>query len=75
MKNNLKLNGTIKIEGINNETWVIEQDDNNRFYITSSNGYNQYEGNGHSSLVSAITHVNKMIASYYEDRCLEKPIL
>jgi hypothetical protein len=52
------------------DIYYIEQDDNGRFYITSENGYNGYEGDGHSSLVSAINHVNKMIKNYFLDRCL-----
>lgn len=73
MKNNLKLNGEIVIEGVNNEIWTINQDANNKFYILSSNGYNGYEGSGHNSLITAISRVNKLIASYYEDRCIDKP--
>ena len=53
------------------DVYYIEQsDDNGRFYITSFRGYNGYEGAGYSSLVQAITHVNKMIKNYFVDRCL-----
>ena len=53
------------------DIYYIEQsDDNGRFYITSEKGYNGYEGDGHSSLVQAITHVNKMIKNCFLDRCL-----
>jgi len=74
MKNEIKLNGNVMIKGIEGEIWVIKQDEtNNRFYITSSKGYNGYEGKGHSSLSQSLKHVDEMIKNYYIDRCLEEP--
>lgn len=68
-----KLTGTFRITNeANSEVWSIDQDDNGRFYITSSNGYNGYEGNGYSSLTAAIKHVNTQIKNYYHDRCIEE---
>jgi len=56
------------------DIYFIEQDEtNNRFYVTSDNGYNGFEGEGFSSLVSAIHNVNKMIKNYFNDRCEENP--
>lgn len=56
------------------DIYFIEQDEtNNRFYITSDNGYNGYEGEGDLSLVSAINKVNKMIKNYFYDRGEENP--
>lgn len=56
-------NSRIKItEPSISDTYFIEQDETNgRFYITSDNGYNGFEGEGYTSLVSAINNVNKMI--------------
>jgi hypothetical protein len=71
MATKIQLVGDIRITGVNNEIFIIEQSDLDRFYITSTNGYNGYEGSGFKSLVSAINHVNKMIANYYHDRCIE----
>jgi len=59
----LILNGTILIGGKGDEMWAIDQDDTNKkFYITSSKGYNGYEGKGDYSLLTAVRHVHKLIA-------------
>ncbi len=64
----------IKIsEALIDDVYYIEQDANNRFYITSSNGYNGYEGKGHKDLVQAINQVKKMIKNYFSDRCEVAP--
>ncbi len=64
----------IKIsEPMISDVYFIEQDDNNRFYITSENGYNGYEGDGHKELEQAIKHVKSMIKNYFADRCEPNP--
>ena len=55
------------------ETYYIEQDDNNRFYVTSSNGLNGYEGQGHLTIEAALKYVKTSIKNYFLDRCLENP--
>lgn len=56
------------------DTYYIEQDSNNkRFYITSDNGYNGYEGDGHIDIESAIKHVKKMVRNYFTDRSEPNP--
>lgn len=56
------------------DTYYIEQaDDNKRFYVTSDNGYNGYEGEGHEQLEQAIKNVKSMIKNYFADRSEENP--
>jgi hypothetical protein len=55
------------------EIYYIEQDDNNRFYVTSSRGYNGYEGEGHSTIEAALKAIKTSIKNYFLDRCLETP--
>lgn len=56
-----------------NDVYFIEQGDNGRFYITSNNGYNGYEGDGHKDIEQSIKHVKNMIKTYFEDRCEPNP--
>lgn len=56
------------------DTYYIEQaDDNKRFYITSDNGYNGYEGDGHETLEKALKIVKGYIKNYFVDRGEENP--
>ena len=56
------------------DTYYIEQcDESKRFYITSDNGYNGYEGDGHKQLEQAISRVKNMIKNYFSDRGEENP--
>lgn len=56
------------------DIYFIEQDEtNNRFYVTSDNGYNGYEGEGHKELEQAIKNVKSMIKNYFYDRGEENP--
>lgn len=77
--NNMKIQTTlqstrIKIsEPMISDVYFIEQDDNNRFYITSDNGYNGYESDGHKELEQAIKHVKSMIKNYFADRSEPNP--
>lgn len=75
MKNKIILNGNVVITNkVNGEVWMIKQDETNkRFYITSSKGYNGYEGKGHSSLSQSLKQVETWIKDYHVDRCLEEP--
>jgi hypothetical protein len=57
------------------DTYFIEQsEENHKFYITSSNGYNGYEGDGYKEIEHAIKHVKYMIKMYFVDRSEENPI-
>ena len=53
-----------------NDVYFIEQGENGRFYVTSENGYNGYEGEGHATLEAAIKSVKTSIKNYFTDRCL-----
>jgi len=55
------------------DVYFIEQADDNKFYITSTNGYNGYEAEGYIDLEKAIKHVKEMIKMYFIDRCEENP--
>ncbi|KKQ95338.1 MAG: hypothetical protein UT21_C0006G0010 [Candidatus Woesebacteria bacterium GW2011_GWA1_39_11b] len=55
------------------DTYYIEQADNNRFHITSENGYSSYETAGYKELEQAIKHAKKMIKNYFLDRGEEPP--
>lgn len=56
------------------DVYFIEQDEtNNRFYVTSDNGYNGWEGDGHKELEQAIKNVKSMIKNYFYDRGEENP--
>jgi len=56
------------------DIYYIEQADNNkRFYVTSDNGYNGYEGEGFSELEKAIKNVKGMIKNFFKDRGEENP--
>ena len=55
------------------DVYFIEQDDNDRFYITSDNGYNGYEGDGYSDLEKAVKQVKLYIKNYFNDRGEENP--
>lgn len=53
------------------EIYYIEQDDNKRFYVTSSKGLNGYEGEGYATLEAALRYVKISIKNYFLDRCLD----
>lgn len=53
--------------------YKIEQSENGKFYITSNNGYNGYEGNGFPKIEVAIKCARKMILNYFIDRCENNP--
>ena len=56
------------------DTYFIEQsNENDRFYITSNNGYNGYEGEGHATLERAIKLCRGYIKDYFKDRGEENP--
>lgn len=56
------------------DSYFIEQsDENDRFYITSNNGYNGYEGEGHATLERAMKLVRGYIKNYFKDRGEENP--
>ena len=55
------------------DIYYIEQSDNNRFYITSNNGYNGYEGEGHENFEKALKLVKGYIKNYFADRCEKNP--
>lgn len=75
----MKLSITLQNEKIKisepqiNDVYFIEQDDNQRFYITSVNGYNGYEGAGHKSLEQSLSHVKKLVKDHFLNRCEENP--
>jgi hypothetical protein len=77
--NNMKILQTLESTRIKvtepsiSEIYYIEQDDNNRFYVTSSRGYNGYEGEGHSTIEAALKAIKTSIKNYFLDRCLEAP--
>ena len=56
------------------DTYHIEQGDDGRYYITSDNGYNGYEANGHKSIESAMKQVKAFIKMYFNERCEDNPI-
>lgn len=56
------------------DIYYIEQaDDNKKFYITSDNGYNGYEGEGHEDFEKALKQVKSFIKNYFADRGEETP--
>jgi hypothetical protein len=56
------------------DIYFIEQEESTgRFFITSENGYNGYEGEGHKQLEQAIKSVKSMIKNYFYDRGEENP--
>jgi len=64
----------IKISEPNiSDVYFIDQDMNDRFYVSSNNGYNGHEGDGFSDLEKAIKQVKVFIKNYFTDRGLENP--
>jgi len=56
------------------DVYFIEQaDDNGKFYLTSENGYNGYEGEGHTTLEAALKQAKGFIKNYFGDRGEENP--
>lgn len=56
------------------DTYYIEQsEENKKFYITSDNGYNGYEGEGHKDFEKALKIVKGYIKNYFADRGEENP--
>lgn len=67
-------NEKIKItEPLIRDTYFIEQNHDKRFYVTSDNGYNGFEGKGFKELEHAIRNVKEMIKDYFIDRSEENP--
>jgi len=67
-------NSSLKIsEPMIDDTYFIEQDENNRFYIISDNGYNGYEGAGFKNLEQALKHVKYFIKNYFIDKGENNP--
>jgi hypothetical protein len=56
------------------DVYFIEQGENGRFYITSTNGYWGYDGKGYTSLFIAIKQATNMISNFFADRCEPNPI-
>lgn len=56
------------------DVYYIEQGDNGRFYLISENGYNGYEGSGHTTLESALKQAKGYIKNYFADRGEKNPI-
>lgn len=66
--------GYIKISNPHIPDWYrIEEGTDGRFYILSDNGYNGYEGKGHSSLEESIRYAKTMVRNYFHDRCEPNP--
>ena len=64
----------IKISEPNiSDIYFIEQGDNNKFYITSDNGYNGYEGDGYYDLEKALKQAKNLIKNYFYDRSEDNP--
>lgn len=56
------------------DVYFIEQsEENGKFYITSNNGYNGFDGSGFASLEKAIKEAKLKIKNYFTDRCEESP--
>lgn len=77
--NNMKIQTTLQgtrvmiTEASVADFYFIEQADDNKFYITSNNGYNGHEGDGFAELEKAIKQVKNFIKNYYNDRGQENP--
>jgi hypothetical protein len=50
------------------DTYYIETGENGKFYITSQNGYNGFEGDGFKHLERAIMQAKTFINNYFEDK-------
>jgi len=55
------------------DVYFIEQNEDGRFYITSENGYNGFDGNGFADLEFALKQVKKSIKDFFRDRCEDDP--
>ena len=46
---------------VNSEIYFIEQSENEKFYITSDNGYDGYQGDGWQTIEQALKHTKSLI--------------
>lgn len=51
--------------------YIVQADDNKRFYISSDNGYNGYDG--FDDFEKAFKKVKHFIKNYFVARCEENP--
>ncbi len=63
----------LQIEGSpDGDIYTVEQGEDGKFYATSVNGYNGYDGIGFKTMQACIKSVEKQIKNYFVDRCIEK---
>jgi hypothetical protein len=63
----------IKEEHISDTYYIEKCDERGRFFVTSTNGYNGFEGDGFTNLEDAIKSVKVQIKDHFSNRCEPAP--